>query len=469
MFSRRNKIIFILLGLVLLFYYFYEIGYFKKYITANADKQKVFHWQAEAISGLEIIKPNMTIKLEKHANSWQISSPLVCQANQSDIDTLIYQLLLMETKRLIGDGSALSTKSFNATLTKYGLNKPSATLEVHSGELTKIIAFGSLSPSYDNYYTKIDNQNKIYLVSAYLKPFLEKKLEQFRQNTAIYCEPAQTVKISFKTRKEKIELVKIANEWQLVSPLKAKADANLVSDFLWNWGNSKITKFLPCGKPEGQLFGELKLTMELNQHNPSSNASKSINVTPKIRETVLQIYTIPGNSQFYLGYRPEYREKFYLEKIQVTKMSLTASDFVDRHILSIPENELTRLDFKLPGVELLAQKHETIWKILRPYPAPHKEYLISNLLSAIQRLKYSKKITHSDNLKQIGLQQPRYSLNFYFQNPKIAEHIFISKRMGEYSYLMKKGEPTVYQVESVAIANLTKTIQKISIKTQRTN
>jgi len=466
MFSRRNKIIFVLLGLVLLFYYFYEIGYFKKYITANADKQKVFNWQAEAISGLEIIKPDMTIKLEKHSNSWQISYPLVCQANQSDIDTLIYQLLLMETKRLIDDGSALSTKSFNATLTRYGLNKPSAILVVHSGESTKTIAFGALSPSYDNYYTKIDHQNKIYLVSAYLKPFMEKTLEQFRQNTAIYCEPAQTVKISFKTRKEKIELRKIANEWQLVSPLKAKADANLVSDLLWNWGNSKITKFLPCGKPEGQLFGELKLTMELN---PSSNAFKSINATPKILETVLQIYTIPGNSQFYLGYRPEYREKFYLEKIQITKMSLTASDFVDRHIVSLPENELTRLDFRLPGAELLAQKHENIWKILHPYPAPHKEYLISNLLSAIQRIKYSKKTTNSYDLKIIGLEHPIYSLNFYFQNPKIAEQIFISKSMGKYSYLMKKGEPTVYQVESVAIANLTKTIQKISIKTQRTN
>jgi len=453
MLSRRNKIGLSLLCLLFLFYYFYETNFGSKPLN--------FTGQNEEINGLEILSPGLTLKLEKKQGLWLIVYPLEAQADQSQIETLVFQLLHIKTRRLIQNDAGASDQ----IAAQYGLCPPKHSLIIKQGKKIRKIYFGEINPSLDCFYAKLDRLNKIFLVSAYLEPYFSQKLEQFRQNSAVYCRPAETVQVSFGNENKKITLQKIGDTWQMLSPHQIKADPEAIDDFLVKLSLLKIRQFLPNGLPEGELLGKLVLNMKILPADCSKNPPPEKLIKPL--RTELGIYRMPGNTKFYLGCRPPFGERFLLDKKTFDRLKPNAEEFIDRHLLSLNPEELGKIEIELPETDFLAQRQKTGWEISRPFKSTEYAYQVNQLLLLLSQIRYREKISASADLKRYGLEEPSGHIDLSDLEGKPIVRLNLGKKDRGHYYLQKNHETGLYLVNNAEIDRLIDFLKKNSLNPGR--
>ncbi len=371
--------------------------------TDEARRQagKVLNFEREKLTGLEIQNGEETIALRRDAGKWRLETPIKDQADIPAVETLINDLESWEKDETI---SAQEIDADKNRLAEYDLVKPKLRLKLLGKDMPPEILFGKDAALEGRMYVRFENARDTFLVRQKVRSEIAKKPEDFRDRKLTELSAAQVNRIVLKTPAGELEAQKKGEAWEIVKPLRARADSQKLGDLIAQVTSARIEQFV--AEDQGDL-------MPYGLGEPRGSITLFTADDPEGR--TLQIGAIPEKEKEQVYVRFSARNFVYTlpKKIEAV-LAATPGDLRDRHLLRIDRNILDRLTIEGPGKNktVLARKDDN-WTIanLNNQPAESKE--VTRLLDALAAAQVTRFVDDvASDLPKYGLDQPQLRLTF---------------------------------------------------------
>lgn len=226
-------------------------SYFK---NQPPQKQSIFSsLNFDKISKIEIKDPQKNVVLEKNGDEWFVG--------ETKADPELVKNLIKEVEK-IKDGELISTNPEKKK--NFGLDEKATQIKIYQdNSLALDIFVGRFSPEQYGQYLRKNNEDKVYLVKAYLAPVIE---QDFRDLKIIKFQKEEISKLQWQYPKENFSLSKDKEEWKINSKTAKK---EIVESFLNELVNLSATDLLTDKKDEdaGLVKPQLKLIVTADDKN----------------------------------------------------------------------------------------------------------------------------------------------------------------------------------------------------------
>ncbi|PWT84890.1 MAG: hypothetical protein C5B58_03990 [Acidobacteria bacterium] len=387
---------------------------------AKRQAQNVVNFDRSKIDGVIIQNGDEKIEIRRRDNKWQLETPIKDQADSALVENLLSDL---ETWQKEGTIPAKDIEADKSKLNEYGLNRPKLKLKLLGSERPPEILFGKDAALEGRMYIRFDNSKETFLARQSVKKDIDKKAEEFRDRKLTALTTAQVRRIVLKTPAGEIELERKGAHWDILKPLRARADDEKVGDLISQVTSAHIQKFIaddhgdlrPYGlaEPRGSitLFGP-----EEDKKDRKVESGDSIKVFGKGDEgQMLQIGAVPEKDKDQVYVRFAARGSVYtlpkkIEEILNTK----PADLRDYHLVRIDTNILDRITIDAPGKSktVLARKDGN-WTVASRDNAPADSGAVRRLVDTLQNERVTKFVEDvASNLPKYGLDKPQMQLTF---------------------------------------------------------
>lgn len=369
---------------------------------ANRRAQNVINFEKDKIDGLVIQNADERVELKRTDKKWRLESPVKDLADSSTIDNLLFELEDWKKDTAI---SAKEIESDKNRMAEYGVAKAKLRLKLQGPNAPPEILFGNNAALEGKMYVRLENSKDVFLVSQSIKNQISKKPEEFRDRKLTDIIATQVTRLSIKTAAGEMELQKQGDHWQIVKPLRARADDQKVNDLIAQITNSRIAQFVADDAGDLHPYGltEPRGTVTIFTGDDKSAGSGQI----------LQIGGVPEKEkdQVYVRFAPRkfvYTLPNKIESILTTK----PNDLRDRHLVRFDQNQLDRITIDAPGKNktVLARKDQN-WTIVnrnnRAANAAEARRLL-DLLSNEQVIDFVADV--ASDLPKYGLDKPQLTV-----------------------------------------------------------
>ncbi|MCD6280271.1 MAG: DUF4340 domain-containing protein [Deltaproteobacteria bacterium] len=195
---KRVALYIVILGVLLGYYYYYEVHIPSKQRALKEKASRVFSLDKDEIDYIEI-KGEDHVVLKKKGAGWIIVKPLSTKADKATVENLLASLVRLKVERTIGvqkDEAA------------YGLNKPGLSIVIRAGQKEFRLALGDKTPTSVYRYAITSTRKGIFLVDAYEKESLDKGLYALRYKRVVEIEPADVIGLKIEKKQVSLDIKK---------------------------------------------------------------------------------------------------------------------------------------------------------------------------------------------------------------------------------------------------------------------
>jgi len=449
---RTTLVLFALTAALVVFIKFYET---KRPNTEEANRraQNVINFERDKIDGVVIQNGEERIELKRADKKWRLESPVKDLADGSTVDSLLFDLEDWKKDATISGKEIEADKS---RMAEYGVAKAKLRLKLQGADAPPGILFGNNAALEGKTYVRLENSKDVFLAAQSIKNQISKKPEEFRDRKLTDTVATQVIRLSLKTAAGEMELQKQGDHWQIVKPLRARADDQKVNDLIAQITTSRIAQFVADDAGDLHPYG---LT--------EPRGTVTIFTADDKQGQILQIGGVPEKEkdQIYVRFAPRKFVYTLPNKIE-TILSTRPNDLRDRHLVRFDQNQLDRITIDVPGKTktVLARKDQN-WTIVnrnnRPANAAEARRLI-DLLAGEQVTNFVADV--ASDLPKYGLDKPQLTVtlsSFASENTaetKAGEHplatIAFGKIDGENIFARVGEEPFVVAVHRSMLDNI---------------
>ena len=449
---RTTLVLFALTAALVVFIKFYET---KRPNTEEANRraQNVINFERDKIDGVVIQNGEERIELKRADKKWRLESPVKDLADGSTIDSLLFDLEDWKKDATISGKEIEADKS---RMAEYGVAKAKLRLKLQGADAPPGILFGNNAALEGKTYVRLENSKDVFLAAQSIKNQISKKPEEFRDRKLTDTVATQVIRLSLKTAAGEMELQKQGDHWQIVKPLRARADDQKVNDLIAQITTSRIAQFVADDAGDLHPYG---LT--------EPRGTVTIFTADDKQGQILQIGGVPEKEkdQIYVRFAP--RKFIYTlpNKIE-TILSTRPNDLRDRHLVRFDQNQLDRITIDVPGkTKTVLSRKDQNWTIVnrnnRLANAAEARRLI-DLLAGEQVTNFVADV--ASDLPKYGLDKPQLTVtlsSFASENTaetKAGEHplatIAFGKIDGENIFARVGEEPFVVAVHRSTLDNI---------------
>ena len=426
---------------------------------ARRQAQNVVNFDRSKVDGIIIQNGDEKIEIRRRDNKWRLETPIKDQADGALIENLLSDL---ETWQKEGTIPSKDIEADKSKLNEYGLNRPKLKLKLIGPDRPPEILFGKDAALEGRMYVRFDNSKEAFLAKQSVKKDIDKKAEEFRDKKLTDLTTAQVRRIALKTPVGEMELEKKGDHWDIVKPLRARADDEKVSDLIAQITTARIQQFVaddhgdlrPYGLAEPR--GSITLFSQEGKKDQKVETADSSKVVGEDKGQTLQIGSISEKEkdQVYVRFAPRGAVYTLPRKIDEA-LNTKPADIRDNHLVRIDTNILDRITIDVPGKgkTVLARKDGN-WTIASQNNAPADSGAVRRLIDSLQNERVTKFVEDvASNLPKYGLDKPRLQLTFSsFASENTAETkageqpfatIAFGKEEGDYVYARLTDEPFV--------------------------
>jgi hypothetical protein len=147
-------------------------------------------------------------------------------------------------------------------LKDFGLNNPRTRLDIR-GDGKAALLFGKEAVGEGRMYVRMADSNDVFIVSDELQRLAFRNPEELRDRRLTDVTPDQIERFVIRRGRGEMELVNGPKGWELVKPLRAKADARKVAEFLSPLLGMQILEFVADDSGELGTYGLSEPQVEL--------------------------------------------------------------------------------------------------------------------------------------------------------------------------------------------------------------
>ena len=430
---------------------------------ARQQAQNVVNFDRNKIDGIVIQNGDQKIEIRRRENKWRLETPIKDQADGALVDNLLSDL---ESWQKQGTIPAKDIQADKSKLTEYGLNNPKLKLKLLGRDKPPEILLGKDAALEGRMYVRFQNSKEAFLATQSVKKDIDKKPEEFRDRKLTDVTTAQVRRITLQTPAGEMELEKKGDHWDILKPLRARADDGKVGDLISQITSARIQQFVADDRGDLRPYGlaEPRGSITLYDQEQKKDQKVELGEATKVfgredKGQTLQIGSVPEKEkdQIYVRFAPRgsvYTLPKKIEEILNTK----PADLRDNHLVRIDTNILDRITIDVPGKgkTVLARK-DGDWTIATRNNAPADSGAVRRLIDTLQNERVTRFVEDiASNLPKYGLDKPNLQLTFSsFASENTAETkageqpfavIAFGRTEGDNVYVRLADEPFVVAV-----------------------
>ncbi|HIE09432.1 MAG TPA: DUF4340 domain-containing protein, partial [Armatimonadetes bacterium] len=206
-------------------------------------------------------KEGKSLVCERHPKrGWRIVRPINAPADKEEVEKILDDLTGHTVERIVDE----SPKDLGV----YGLKEPRLEVSIWAGGRRWTLLFGDKNPDGTDVYTKQEAEPAVFLVGSYFVEDLEKKkASDLREKRLIAFAKERVWRVDliypeghFQIRRKGKE------EWELVKPIKAKADEFEVDTILSDLKDLKAEEFVEKPSKDPKEYGFDAPQIEVQVH-----------------------------------------------------------------------------------------------------------------------------------------------------------------------------------------------------------
>jgi len=459
----RNTLILALIALAGFAYFrFFEM---KRPSTEEAKRQaqNVVNFDRNKIDGIVIQNGDQKIEIRRRENKWRLETPIKDQADGAVVENLLSDL---ESWQKEGTIPAKDIDTDKSKLAEYGLSNPKLKLKLLGREKPPEILFGKDAALEGRMYVRFQNSKETYLATQSVRKDIDKKPEEFRDKKLTDVATAQVRRITLKTPAGEMELEKRGEHWDILKPLRARADDGKVGDLISQITSARIQQFVADDRGDLRPYGLAEPRGSITLYDQEQKKDQKVELGESIKVfgredkgQTLQIGSVPEKEkdQVYVRFAPRgsvYTLPKKVEEIVNTK----PADLRDNHLVRIDTNILDRITIDTPGqAKTVLGRKDGDWTIASRNNAPADSGAIRRLIDTLQNERVTRFVEDvASNLPKYGLDKPTIQLTFSsFASENTAESkageqpfaaLAFGKAEGDNVYARLTDEPFVVAV-----------------------
>src|SRR5213083_2560566 len=353
---------------------------------ARRQAQNVVNFDRNKIDGVVIQNGDEKIEIRRGDNKWRLETPIKDQADGALVESLLSDL---ENWQKEGTIPAKEIDADKTKLAEYGLNNPKLKLKLLGRERPPEILFGKDAALEAKMYVRFQNSKETYLATQSVRKDIDKKPEEFRDKKLTDVATAQVRRITLKTPAGEMELEKRGEHWDILKPLRARADDGKVGDLISRITSARIQQFVADDRGDLRPYGLAEPRGSITLYDQEQKKDQKVELGDSIKVfgqedkgQTLQIGTVPEKEQdqVYVRFAPRgsvYTLPKKIEEILNTK----PSDLRDSHLVRIDTYILDRITIDAPdkGKTVLARKDGN-WTIATRNNAPAASGAVQRLI-----------------------------------------------------------------------------------------
>ena len=200
--------------------------------TFDLRDKAILTFDRSKVSGLDVAMDTGGFELEKKDTQWSMVKPIAARADASAADGLVVAVESLQMRSVVGPSATAEE------LKRYGLDKPSASVNLHLGNDRVSVLVGGPAGE-DTVYAKVADRPDIYTIQKAAADDLRKGADDYRRKdlfdmrayTANRLELTKDGK-TFVFEKEKGKDENSAGTWKRVSPSAAEPDKDKFQAFV---------------------------------------------------------------------------------------------------------------------------------------------------------------------------------------------------------------------------------------------
>ncbi len=392
---KTTLVLLVIVVAVALFIKFIES---KRPNTEEATRQagNVLNFEREKLEGIIIQNGDDKTELRQHDNKWRVESPIKDQADNGALSTLISDL---ENWRKDDTIPAKEIGAVKGRLEEYGLNKPKLRLKLLGQGMPPEVFFGKDAALEGKMYVRFENSKETFIAANSVKNEIAKKPEDFRDRKLTELTTAQVSRVLVKTPAGEMELQKKTDHWEIVKPLRARADDQKVGDLLAQITTARIETFVADDRGDLHPYGLAEPRGSITLFTPEDKQGQALQIGGVPEKSKEQIYVRFGSRN------AVYTLPKKIEEILNTK----PNDLRDRHLVRFETNVLDRITIDAPGKNktVLARKNEN-WTISSRNNQPANVDEVNRLIETLKNEQVTKFVADvASELGKYGLDKPQ--------------------------------------------------------------
>jgi len=450
--TRTTVVLLLLVVAVGAYISFYES---KRPNTEEASRraQNVINFDRDKIEGIAIQNGDERITLKRVDKKWRLESPVKDLADGSVVESLLFDLEDWKKEATITSKEMEADKN---RMADYGLAKSKLRLKLLGPQAPPEILFGNNAALENRIYVRFENSKNVFLATENIKNAISKKPEDFRDRKLTDTIATQITGLALKTPAGEMEVQKQGEHWQIMKPLRARADDQKVNDLLAQITTSRIQQFVADDRGDLHPYGLAE-----------PRGTVTIFTTDDKQGQLLQIGGVPEKAKDQIYVRFTSRNFVYtLPKKIEEVLNTRPNDLRDRHLVRFDENQLDRITIDAPGKDktVLARKGE-LWTIANRNNAAANAGEVRRLIDLIAGEQVTKFVEDvASDLPKYGLDKPQLTVtlsSFASENTaetSAGEHpmatIAFGKIDGENVYARVGDEPFVVTARRAMLDNI---------------
>lgn len=397
--ARTTLILAIVAVAIGLYIKFYEIPKLPPTREAMRQAQNVLNFDKEKIDGLTITNGEDKIDMRKIDNKWRLEAPIKDQADAGAINNILFDLEGWQKEATI---AARDMEADKNKLTEFGLNNPKLRLKLSGTGAPAEILFGKDAAFENKMYVRLQNSKDAYLADQSVKKAIDKKADEFRDKKLTDLIAAQVFRFVLKTPAGEMELQKQNDHWDIVKPLRARADDQKTGDLIAQVTTARIEQFVADDHGDLNAYGLAQPLGSITLFGENDKQGQTLSIGAVAQSAPDQVY-VRFSSRGFVYTLPK-----SIEALLKTK----PNDVRDRHLVRFDEKILDRITIDAAGKAkiVLARKGED-WSLANRNHAPANAAEVRRLIDMLKDEPVTRFVEDvASNLPKYGLDKPQLQI-----------------------------------------------------------
>jgi len=242
---RNTGILLLLAAALWAFVTFYELGGEEARRQAEDDAKRIFPGlEAEAVEFIEFTSVDgKSVRLERRDGAFELVRPLEFPTDTFTADSLASGLAGLRAERKLDSPQSPAV---------YGLDENANVVTFGAGGNRYAIRIGKAAPVGGDTYVSLAGSDDVQLVKTYSVAAFDKKLDDLRRKRIAPFDRDAIDRIEVRWPDSHAVLVRGADGWSLIEPVRGPADAEAVDDLLSELSYLRATGFVDEPPPDAE-------------------------------------------------------------------------------------------------------------------------------------------------------------------------------------------------------------------------
>jgi hypothetical protein len=367
------------------------------------------------------------VVLQKNASGrWEMLSPPNWAVDQDAVGGIVNTLASLASSRLVEEKTT--------DLSPFGLAAPllNVTIGRRDGKTQRLL-LGDDSPAGGGTFAKLDGDPRVFTIASYSKSGLEKTARDLRDKRLLTFDPEKLTRVELVAKGQTTEFGRNSqNEWQIIRPRPLRADGGQVEELV-------------------RRLTEARMDATVTDEDEKKAASSFSGAAPA---GVARTTDASGTQQIEI--RKDKEGSYYARSSAIEGVHRVASDVgvgLEKSLDDFRNKKVFDFGFSDPvKVEIRDGARQAAYqKLPDKWMSGSTQMDAATVNAVVDRLRNLTAAKFVDR----GLTAPIFEAAVTSNGGKRVEKVFISKEGADF-FARREGEPSVYQLDAQAVADLQK-------------